>query len=278
MQKPIRGWNHLLRNYLKALWNNKVFSLLVLLCPDTSWHIRHSKCLINQGISQRRSRAPLCGSCSPPAWLGQQSPCPPAVPTLCHSFLFSDCQPVQDRLFQNGFPSPPALYPPHLKLLTSTFALKRACSHSLSAFTYQLSETAGAAQHCSLLAQWNLGWVNAPIVGSPGEITESSEHQTGLLDFTVMPTSCHCYHKLRLGVTQDYLRAGRAALGALNWKVKDCEREIPITKINCGLDGIGLQSPWYAGEILHGACPCSNNFQDSGVIQRSYFCVKLEKL
>lgn len=58
-----------------------------------------------------------------------------------------------------------------------------------------------------------------------------------------MPTSCHCYHKLCLGVTQDYLQAGRAALGALNCKLKDCEREVSITKINCGLDGIGLESP-----------------------------------
>lgn len=58
-----------------------------------------------------------------------------------------------------------------------------------------------------------------------------------------MPTSCHCYHKPCLGITHDYLQAGRAALGALNCKLKDYEREVSITKINCSPVGIGLGSP-----------------------------------
>lgn len=126
--QKVRFETHLLRNCLKALWNNKVFSLLVFLWPGTSWHIRHSKGLINKGSAQRSSWALLGGSCSPPALLGQQY--------LCYSFLVVRLQACAGQAASERLSLPsPALYPPQLKLLTFTFALKRACSHSLPAFT-----------------------------------------------------------------------------------------------------------------------------------------------
>lgn len=106
--QKVRFETHLLRNCLKALWNNKVFSLLVFLRPGTSWHIRHSKGLINKGSAQRSSWALLGGSCSPPALLGQQYLCPPAVPTL---LFISCCQTAslcRTGCFRTAFPPLPS--------------------------------------------------------------------------------------------------------------------------------------------------------------------------